>query len=142
MLEYLLSLFPFYESRYVIPILILKNRGLFDIIVVSFLNILVFPIVIIFLDKVNPLFLKNHIYSKLYEKVVNYVSSKRYIIEKYSYLGLFILVFLPLPGTGVYTASILTWLLKLNRKKSIIFISAGVLCINLILYFFLEFLAR
>ena len=140
MLEYLLSLLPFYESRYVIPILILKNKGFLEVFFVSMLNLLVYPLVLIFLDKINMFFIKIKIYRKFYEKVINYVSKKKKIIEKYGYIGLFLLVFLPLPGTGVYTASILTWLLRLDRKKAILFISLGVSLLNTSLYVSLKFL--
>ena len=38
-----------------------------------------------------------------------------------------LLVAVPLPGTGAWTGALIAWVLKLNRLKSFIAISAGII---------------
>ena len=47
-------------------------------------------------------------------------------VDKYGFLGLTLLVAIPLPFTGVYTATILSWLLGMNWKKAFPAIALGV----------------
>lgn len=46
-------------------------------------------------------------------------------VEKYGFLGLTLFVGIPLPVTGVYTASILSWLLDMNWRKAFPAIALG-----------------
>jgi uncharacterized membrane protein len=48
-------------------------------------------------------------------------------VAKYGFLGLTLLVAVPLPVTGVYTASILSWLLGMNWRRAFPAIGLGVL---------------
>jgi len=48
---------------------------------------------------------------------------------------LFIFVAIPLPLTGAYTGTFISWVLGLDRKKSILAISLGVLTAGIIIYF-------
>jgi len=50
---------------------------------------------------------------------------KRY--ESIGFLALVLFVGIPLPGTGAWTGCLVSWILGLNRKKSIFAISLGVL---------------
>jgi len=47
--------------------------------------------------------------------------------QKIGFLALMLLVAIPLPGTGAWTGCIISWVLGLERKKSIMAISAGVM---------------
>ena len=47
-------------------------------------------------------------------------------VAKYGFLGLTLLVAIPLPITGVYTATILSWLLGMNWKRAFPAIGLGV----------------
>ena len=48
-------------------------------------------------------------------------------IEKYEYLGLFLFVAIPIPGTGAWTGSLIAALLQLDLKKSLLFVLLGIL---------------
>ena len=48
-------------------------------------------------------------------------------VDKYGFLGLTLLVAIPLPITGVYTASILSWLLGMNWRRAFPAIGLGVI---------------
>lgn len=53
-------------------------------------------------------------------------------IDKYGYIALALFVAVPLPITGAWTGSLITWLLALNRKKSFAAIALGVLIAGII----------
>ena len=57
--------------------------------------------------------------------------------RRYSALGfvtLVLFVAVPLPGTGAWTGSILSWILGLDRKKSILAISLGVVLAGILVF--------
>ena len=49
------------------------------------------------------------------------------------YVGLFFFIGLPLPGTGIWTAVLISWLFKMNRMKSFVTIALGSLLAGLII---------
>lgn len=54
-------------------------------------------------------------------------------IEKYGYLGLFLFVAIPLPGTGAWTGSLLAVLFGMKRGKSLLAVLCGVMTAGLIM---------
>ncbi len=54
------------------------------------------------------------------------------IVRKYGFLGLLIFVAVPLPITGAYTGTVLSWLLEMDWKRSFIAIAIGVVCAGVI----------
>lgn len=53
-------------------------------------------------------------------------------VDKYGFLALALFVAIPLPVTGVYTASILSWLLGMNWRKAFPAITLGVIAAGII----------
>jgi len=53
-------------------------------------------------------------------------------VDKYGFWGLTLLVAIPLPVTGVYTATFLSWLLAMNWKKAFPPIALGVVIAGVI----------
>ena len=53
---------------------------------------------------------------------------------KLGFLALTLLVAIPLPGTGAWSGSLISWVLGLDRKKSILSIALGVLIAGLIVF--------
>ena len=94
-------------------------------------NILVIFFVFYFLDNLNEIFLKFSPYKKFFNFYVSKMQKKIDKFEnKYSALGflaLMIFVAIPLPGTGAWTGCFVSWILGLDRKKSIFSIAVGVL---------------
>ncbi len=70
--------------------------------------------------------------SKIYSKVIFRIERRKRVVEKYGYLGLALFVALPLPVTGAWTGSLLSFLLRLNKFKSFAFITLGVAISGLI----------
>lgn len=55
-------------------------------------------------------------------------------IEKYGYMGLVILVAIPLPGTGAWTGALVASCLNMQKKKSLAAIILGVLIAGFIVF--------
>lgn len=53
-------------------------------------------------------------------------------VDKYGFWGLLFFVAIPLPITGVYTATSLAWLLEIDRRKAFIPIAIGVVIAGVI----------
>lgn len=132
----ILSILPISELRGGLPLAIIYATEnnipiilVFALIVLA--NILTIFLVFYFLDNIHHILLKTKIYKKIFESYVNKIQKKiDKFEEKYSttgFLALMIFVAIPLPGTGAWTGVILSWLLDLDRKKSILSISAGVI---------------
>lgn len=94
-------------------------------------NILIIFFIFYFLDNLHKVFLKNSLYNKLFNLHIKKMQKKvDKFEEKYSaigFLALVLFVAVPLPGTGAWTGSLISWLLDLDRKKSILAISTGVI---------------
>ncbi len=135
LLALVLSILPISELRGGLPLAIVYARDYSIPIILVFLlivlaNILAIFIAFYFMDRLHKIFLKNKFYKKIFEKYIERFQKKSdKFKKKYSamgFLALTIFVGVPLPGTGAWTGCLLSWLLKLDRKKSILSISLGV----------------
>ncbi len=140
----ILTIMPVTELRVGLPVAILyaieQNIPvwlIFSLIVL--LNILVIFFVFYFLDNLHHIFLKFNPYKKLFEKYVGKFQKKVDKFEKkyetLGFLALVLFVAIPLPGTGAWTGCLLSWLVGLDRKRSILAISIGVLIAGLFILF-------
>lgn len=138
----ILSILPISELRGGLPLAIIFANDnniplilIFPLIVMA--NILAVFIAFYFFDNVHKYFLKNRFYKKIFESYVGKIQKKVDKFEKqYSatgFLALAIFVGIPLPGTGAWTGCIIAWLLDLDRKKSILAISLGVLIAGILM---------
>lgn len=59
--------------------------------------------------------------------------SKKDKLENLKYIGLFLFVGIPLPGTGAWTGSLLASLLNMDKKKSLLAITLGVILAGIIM---------
>ena len=132
----ILTIMPVTELRAGLPLALIYARDngiptwlIFSLIVL--INILVILLVFYFLDNLHKLFLKIKIYRRFFEKYLERFQKKVDKFEnKYStvgFLALVAFVAVPLPGTGAWTGCLISWLLDLDRKKSMFAIAAGVI---------------
>ena len=96
-------------------------------------NMLPIPFILLFIEKIFAWMKTRKHLKKFPEAIEKRAMSKAGQIEKYGYFGLFLFVAIPLPGTGAWTGSLLSVLLCLNRKKSLLFIFLGVLTAGLVM---------
>ena len=131
---FIISLLPILELRGgLIAARILGVEFIKAFIICYIANILPVPFILLF---INYLFNKMSKW-KPTKKIVDWLSNKtlkkKEQIDKYGYFGLFLFVGIPLPGTGAWTGSLLAILLNLDKKKSFITISIGVLAAGIIM---------
>lgn len=131
------SISPFGEAKVGIPYGMLKGLNIYWVFVVCFIsNVLVFPLMLFFLDKVNRYFLK----WTFYKKSAIYVARKAKVgsgekIKKYGFWGLMFFVMIPLPGTGVYAGSIAAYLFKIERNRAFLANVIGIFFSSVIIWF-------
>jgi uncharacterized membrane protein len=97
-------------------------------------NILVTPVVLIFLNTFHKLLLRCSWYKRFSDKLIERARTKvKAKVEKYGFLGLVIFVGIPLPVTGAYTGALGAWVLGMDMKKSFLAISLGVAIAGLLI---------
>ncbi len=130
---FFLSAMPISELRGAIPIALGFGISPEKTFLICFLgNLAPVPFLLLFLEKVKKFILRFGFAKKWYEKIEKRTLKRKGIIEKYGYMGLVLLVAVPLPGTGAWTGSLLAALLNLEFKKSLVAISLGVFAAGVI----------
>ena len=123
----LIAMTPIMELRAAIPVGVASGLDLWTSIFVSIIgNIIPVPFIVLFIEKIFAWMRRYDSFEKIVLKMENKANNKRDVIDKYSYWGLFILVAIPLPGTGAWTGSLVAALFNLDIKKSFLFITMGV----------------
>lgn len=127
----LLSLLPVGELRIGIPFMIAGGYDpLFAFLVCVAANIIIIPVIFIFLDYLHAGLLRFSFYRKTFAFALQRVRKReRQVaknIEKYGLIALALFVSIPLPVTGAYTGSLLAWILGIEKKKAAAFIALGV----------------
>ena len=140
----ILSVLPVIELRGGLPLAILyatenKVPILMIFSLILLLNVLVIFFVFFFLDNLHHVFMNNKLYSKFFKSYIGRFQKKVDKFEnKYSVLGflaLTLFVSIPLPGTGAWSGCLVSWILDLDRRKSILSISLGVLIAGILVLF-------
>ncbi|MBS3097900.1 small multi-drug export protein [Candidatus Woesearchaeota archaeon] len=129
------SLLPISELRGGIPIAVASGYSYLAAFVVCVIaNILVIPITFFILDYLHKYLVKISLYKKIIDKSIE--KGKRGIENKigtkWEFIALMLFVGIPLPITGAYTGALIAWFFKLNRKKSYMALSLGVLMAGII----------
>ncbi|QLG44509.1 COG2426 family protein [Costertonia aggregata] len=130
------SISPFGEAKVGIPYGMLNGINIYLVFVCCLAaNILVFPLMIFFLEKINMYLLK----WKFYKKSAIFVAKRAKTgsankIKKYGFWGLIVFVMIPLPGTGVYAGSIATYLLKIEKKRAFLANVIGITISSIIIW--------
>ena len=96
-------------------------------------NMIPIPFILLFIEKIFDWMKKVKGLEKIANGIEKKAMSKSEQIEKFGYLGLFLFVAIPLPGTGAWTGSLLAVLFRLKRWKSLLFIFLGVITAGLIM---------
>lgn len=125
----LLSMIPVAELRLAIPIAITQyGFSPADAIAVTFVgNMIPVPLIILFIRPFFNWLRKFKTFGNLINKIENRGNSKADAVLKYKFWGLFLLVAIPLPGTGAWTGALVAALLDMRLKKAMPAIAMGVL---------------
>jgi len=125
----LLALLPISELRGAIPYALSQGMPIVSTYLICVgVNILVGPLVFLFLSTLHRIFCYLRFYRTIFDKVVKR-SRKRVEkkIDRFGYWGLVIFVAIPLPITGAYTGALGAWVLGMKKRKSFLAIAAGVI---------------
>ncbi|HIH52480.1 MAG TPA: small multi-drug export protein [Nanoarchaeota archaeon] len=139
----ILTLLPLVELRGGLP-LALINASKYGVsqltifLIIVLLNIFLIFLIFFFLDNIHKIFMRFNFYKNFYSFYLKKMQKKIIIFEKshnsIGFFALFLFVAIPLPLTGAYTGTFLSWILGLERKRSIIAIALGVLTAGVIIY--------
>lgn len=89
----------------------------------------------IILDHLMPWLGKIKLFQQIYLYSTNRIHKKGNRHKQMRYLGLFILVAIPLPGTGAWTAALVSYLFKFERWKALLVIFAGIITLAAFILF-------
>lgn len=136
-MTFLISMVPVIELRGAIPIGVGAGLNLWLAIGVSIVgNLVPVPFIIVFIKKI---FAWLRTVSKKLDGLVTRLEKraekKSATVQKYAFWGLFILVAIPLPGTGAWTGALVAAMLEMPLKKAFPAIVLGVLGAGVIVSF-------
>jgi len=124
---------PLVELRGGIPWGVSQGLPLWLAFVVSFLgNMLPVPFIMLFLRKFFTWLKKWDKTAAIVEKLEQKAHLKGKKVEKYRSLGLFVLVAIPLPGTGAWTGGLVASVFDMRFKTAFPLIALGVIAAGLI----------
>ena len=120
LIVFLVSMVPLLELRGSILAAGLMKMSFFPSYIAAVLgNMLPIPFILLFIEKIFAWMKKSKRFHKIPDWLEKKALSKSAQIEKYGYLGLFLFVAIPLPGTGAWTGSLIAVLFGMKPKKSL-----------------------
>lgn len=131
---FLLAMTPVLELRGAIPAGIAMGLNPYATFVTAVLgNMLPVPFIILFIRKIFD-WMRGR--EGFLAKVVAKLEAKAYkgakLFYKYELFGLFLLVAIPLPGTGAWTGALVAALLNVRMRNAVLIILAGVCVAGLV----------
>lgn len=124
---FMVSMVPIIELRGAIPLGIGLDLNWLWVYVISVIgNCIPVPFVILLVRPIIDWLLHSRFFCKFGNWLDERTKEKSKTITKYKKLGLFILVAIPLPGTGAYTGAMVAGILNMRLKDSVPVIIAGV----------------
>lgn len=124
---------PVLEIRAALPVGIYGGLSVFEAFALSFIgNMLPVPVLILLTRKVLMWLKKHNILTRFTGWLEKKSEKGAKKVQKYSFWGLFILVAIPLPGTGAWTGALVASMLDMRLKRAVPAIALGVLVAGLI----------
>ncbi len=128
-MTFLISMVPVIELRGAIPIAVGNGLNYWIAVTVSVIgNLIPVPFIILFIRKIFELMRKwstklDGIVTKLEKRA----EKKSDVVQKYAFWGLFVLVAIPLPGTGAWTGALVAAMLDMRLRRAFPAIALGVI---------------
>ena len=131
---FVISMVPVIELRGAIPIGVGLGVPFWGVFVTALIgNLVPVPFLILFVSRIfSWLRTKSRWLEGIVSRLEARAASKKALIDKYKWLGLYILVAIPLPGTGAWTGSLVSAVFDIELKKALPAIALGVLTAGLI----------
>ena len=135
MATFLISMVPIIELRGALPIGVSMGLPPLTALGVSIVgNMVPVPFIIIFIRRILDWMHKFEKFDRIATRVEAKAAKGGEKLVKYEMFGLFLLVAVPLPGTGAWTGSLVAALFDLRLKNAIPIIFAGVLTAGVIVF--------
>jgi len=132
---FLMSMVPVVELRGGIPFGVALGLDIWPAYIAAvFGNMLPVPFIIVFIRRIFQ-WMRVHLprLNNLVDKLEKKAHLKGKTVTKYKYLGLFIFVAIPLPGTGAWTGSLVAAFLDMRLRRALPVIFLGVLTAGLLI---------
>ncbi len=135
LIVFIVSMLPILEVRGGMIVASLLELNPYLSLLIGFLgNILPIPFLIFLLKPIFAWMRKWKIFAKIVTKLEEKAEKNKGKIEKYEFLGLLLLVAIPLPGTGAWTGCLVASVFNIDKKISIPACILGVLGATLIMW--------
>lgn len=136
-MTFLISFIPVVELRGAVPVGYANGVNIWVAVAVSVIgNLIPVPFIIVFIRKIFALI------RRFFPKLDGFITrlekrgeEKSGIVSKYEFWGLFLLVAIPLPGTGAWTGALVAAMLDMRLKHAMPAIALGVLAAGIIVAF-------
>lgn len=134
---FIISMMPILELRGGLIAAKLLNLPAIESFIVCFIgNILPIPIIVWLIEPIFKFLRRWSFFDKIISWCEKKAHSKKEQIENLKYLGLFLFVGIPLPGTGAWMGCLIAALLGMEKKKTAIAAMAGVVLAGIIMLIF------
>jgi len=132
---FFISMLPVFELRGAVPWGVANDLPLTAVLVISIVgNMVPVPFIILFIRQIFSWMKKKSSWLRsIAEKLEKKGHEKGGVLVKYETLGLFILVAIPLPGTGAWTGALVAALFDLRMKNALPAIFLGVVAAGIIM---------
>ncbi len=113
----LTAMLPLIEVRGAIPVGIALGMSPLHATVLAYIgSVIPSPFILLAIRPIFAYLKKTNLFEKIVTKLTNRSMEKSTNIQKYGYIGLLIFVAIPLPGTGVWSGSLIAALLDMRIK--------------------------
>ena len=135
LVTFLISMVPIIELRGALPIGVGMGLSPLTALIVSIIgNMVPVPFIIIFIRRILDWMHRFEKFDKIATKLEAKAARGGEKLVKYEMFGLFLLVAVPLPGTGAWTGSLVAALFDLRLKNSVPIIFAGVITAGIVVF--------
>ena len=129
----IIAMTPILELRGAIPYGLACGLPFWPVFAVALVgNMLPIPFLILFTRPVFAVLRRSRILGRLIERLERRAHLKGQKVNRYQALGLFILVAIPLPGTGAWTGALVAAFLDMRMRNALPAITLGVLAAGII----------
>lgn len=138
---FLISTLPVFELRGAIPIGVIHyNLPLWKTLILSILgNILPVPFLLVLLRPIAIFTSRWEITRRFFEFLYDRARKKGVSVARLKFLGLYLFVAIPLPGTGAWTGSLVAEVFNMDFKRSFLAITLGVITAGFVISFISSF---
>lgn len=137
LLTFLISMVPVIELRGAVPVGYGRGLNIWVAVSVSIIgNLLPVPFIIVFIRRIFAFIRKINVkFDGMVTRLEKRAENKSDVVKKYSFWGLFLLVAIPLPGTGAWTGALVAAMLDMRLKRAMPAIILGVVAAGIVVAF-------